>query len=97
MDGLIAYVLAKKMIGQVETGLKDITLSNGELQFELANGETKTVPMPGGCVFTSKEDLPPEGNSDTLYMVDGQLMYWSGTEYVAITNDNSLKWESIPE
>ena len=99
MTGTVAYILAKKMISSVTTGIQSVTSSGNNLEFHLADETILTIPVPQvGLVFTTKEELPQEGQENTLYVVDNQIMCWNGTEYETISGDggsNELVWEPI--
>lgn len=97
MTGTVAYILAKKLVSSVTTGIQDVTSSGSDLEFHLKDGTILTIPVPQvGIVFTTKEELPQEGQENTLYIVDNQIKCWNGTEYEDIGGSGKeLTWESI--
>ena len=98
MTGTVAYILAKKLVNSVTTGISSVTSENGKLVFHLADETTLTVPIPEstGLIFTTEGELPTIGKKDILYVVGNTIQYWNGSSYVTISGaDESLVWNPM--
>ena len=97
MTGTVAYILAKKAVK--DSSISGVTKKDGEMVFEKGDGTQMTLPFPEYKItFTSREELPETGESDTLYIVENSIEYWDETDstYHTISGGN-LMWESIAE
>lgn len=94
MDGLVAYILAKKLIGEMSSQISSITSDGSTLTFALQNGETieVTIPPVGSLEFT----LPEEGSENTLYFVDGKIQAWNPeTQSYYNAGGKELEWHDL--
>lgn len=48
MDGLVAYILAKKLVASAASGISNIVLNNNQLVFQFKDGTSAsmTIPLP---------------------------------------------------
>lgn len=95
MTGTVAYILSRKAIK--DSSISGVTKENGEMVFEKGDGTIMTLPFPEYKItFTSREELPEEGEPDTLYIVETDIEYWDETDssYHTLSGGN-LMWEPI--
>ncbi len=84
MDGLVAYILAKKLIASAVSGITSATLNGNQLVFQFQDGTSASITIP----------LPEDGNDGVS--VTNITIDESGHLICLLSNGTSINAGEIP-
>lgn len=54
-----------------------------------------TAPPSGSVIFIPKSDLPPEGQTDVLYVCDTEMFVWDENQHLYASVGGDVVWQEV--